>query len=409
VCIVSSLLWAQQKNGDSAVWQEQVRKYAEAQDWNAALQLVEREIAQFPGDLDVIAWRARLLFWSGKFRDAEHDYLVILSVSANDPDHWLGLASVYSREGRREEAKQALDRAVELDPRRSDIRTARARELRELGRRNEARMEFRRALELDSGNGEARRELRILTPIPNHEARIGFNADLFSFANARQSAGVIVSSRWTPRWATMAAAESYRWTGMDAEKLTVSVTGKLPRWGAITLGGATANDDGVIPRREALIGYGQGWNLSSEGQIRGLEADYEQHWYWYSNARILTFNELLMFYLPGEWTWSLRITAARSEFSGTSSSEWRPSGFSRLGFPIVGSEQRRLVGSLLFAAGAENFAQADQIGRFSSQTYGSTLRLQFTPSQDLTGMVAHQKRTGGRTETSFGFSYGIRF
>lgn len=408
VCVLSTLLWAQENQADIVAWQTQVREYTKAQDWNEALEIVEREIMHFPNDMDVRAWRARILFWSGRLREAEQDYVDILSISAKDPDNWLGLANVYSREGRAQEAVQALDRAVALDSSRLEIHVARGFALRAIDRRDEATMEFRRALALDANNAEAKQGLRSLAAIRKHELRIASNTDLFSFANANQNAGLALTSRWTSHWGTMGAAEFYRWAGIDAEKLTASVTGKLPKWGAVTLGGAAANDNGVVPRDEALIGYSHGWKLRSDGQIRGVEADYEQHWYWYAAARILTLNELVIFYLPGEWTWSFRLTGARSQFPDTSR-EWRPSGSTRIGFPIVRGENHQLTGTLLFATGTENFAQADQIGRFSSQSYGGSLRFQFTPSQDVTGIADYQKRTQGRNETSFGLSYGIRF
>jgi hypothetical protein len=59
--------------------------------------------------------------------------------------------------------------------------------------------------------------------------------------------------------------------------------------------------------------------------------------------------------------------------------------------------------------GTEDFAQVDQIGSFASQTYGAGLRFRFTARQDITGYAAFQQRTQNRSETSFGFSYGIRF
>src|SRR5438309_4258943 len=75
--------------------------------------------------MDVRAWRARILLWSGKLTEAKQQYREILALVANDPDAWMGLASVYSREGRTEEALRALDRALELDPTRADIHAAR--------------------------------------------------------------------------------------------------------------------------------------------------------------------------------------------------------------------------------------------------------------------------------------------
>ncbi len=64
------------------------------------MRVVDREVARAPQDVDVRAWRARVLAWSGRMAEAEKEYLAILKVSRNDPDNWMGLASVYSREGK---------------------------------------------------------------------------------------------------------------------------------------------------------------------------------------------------------------------------------------------------------------------------------------------------------------------
>jgi len=76
----------------------QVRKFAETKDWDSAMRIVERELARAPEDMDVRAWRARVLNWSGHPAQAEKEYLEILKVSRNDPDNWMGLASgVFAR------------------------------------------------------------------------------------------------------------------------------------------------------------------------------------------------------------------------------------------------------------------------------------------------------------------------
>jgi hypothetical protein len=81
----------------------------------------------------------------------------------------------------------------------------------------------------------------------------------------------------------------------------------------------------------------------------------------------------------------------------------------RLGFPLANWGERRLAGNVFFAAGSEDFAQIDQIGRFASHTYGGGLRFRITERQDVTGYASYQKRTLGRTDTNIGLSYGIHF
>jgi tetratricopeptide (TPR) repeat protein len=346
--------------------------------------------------------------WSGRLAEAEREYLEILVADSNDPDNWLGLGNVYLREGKTEEALRALDRAVQLDPNRADLRTAHGRALRTANQERAAKMEFQTALNLDPGSAEAHTGLLSLRREPKHELRIGVNTDLLSFADANHDQGVSLTSQWTPHWRTSVAGDFFQRAGTDAGKFVASLTGKLPKWGALTAGGATAGDNGVIPKSEAFFDYDRGWSLGESGVLRGLEMVYGQHWYWYTMARILTINGMALFYLPHEWTWSLGLIEARSHFSGTGA-EWRPSGVTKLGFPVAHWAERRLSGNAFFAAGTENFAQVDQIGRFSSQTYGVGLRFQFAARQDVTGFAAFQKRTQEQRQMSFGFSYGVRF
>jgi hypothetical protein len=195
---------------------------------------------------------------------------------------------------------------------------------------------------------------------------------------------------------------------MDAGKFVASVTRRQPKWGALTVGGATGHDNGVIPKSEAFFDLDRGWKTGETTFVRSVETIYGQHWYWYQSSRILTLTTTAIAYLPREWTFSLAATGARSAFSG-SGIEWRPSGIARLGFPIAGWGLHRLSGNAFFAAGTEDFGQVDQIGSFASQTYGGGLRYQLTAHQDLTGYGSYQKRTQNRTDTAFGLSYGIHF
>jgi tetratricopeptide (TPR) repeat protein len=392
----------------SQEWQAEVRKYAEAKDWTNAIRVVDRELARAPQDVDVRAWRARVLTWSAHLAEAELEYLQIVKATRNDPDIWMGLASVYLREARAQEALRALNHGVELDPKRDDLRAARGRALRAAGERSEARREFQKALELNPASEEAHAGLISVRGEPKQELRFGSDEDLFSFASANRDQWTSLASQWTQHWATSVAGNFYQRGSIDAGKFAASVTGRATRLGALTAGGATSHDNGVIPKSESFFLYDRGWRTGESGVVRSMEIVYGQHWYWHINARILALNESVIVYLPREWTWTFGLTEARSHFSGTSP-DWKPSGTARLGFPIAGRGQRQLAGNVLFAAGTENFGQIDQIGAFSSHTFGGGLRFQLTARQDLNGFGAFQQRTNNRTETSFGFSYGIHF
>ena len=389
-------------------WQMRVRKYAEAQDWTAALWVVEQQITRSPQDADLWAWRARIFTWSGRLDEAEAEYLKILKVSRKDPDVWLGLASVYLREGRNAEALRALDTAVGLDPKRADLHAARGRALRAAGDSKEARQEFQKALVVDPASSEALMGMKSFEGGTRHELRFGGENDLFNFTGPNHDEWVSLTSRWNPRWTTSLAANTYQRGGVDAGKFVGGITARVPGLGALTLGGATGHDNGVIPKSEAFFDVDRGWKSRGPSVVRGVEFDYGQHWYWYEAARILTLSGTAIVYFPREWTLTLAATDARSAFSGAGA-EWRPSGASRLGFPLARTAGKRLSGNLFFAAGTENFAQVDQIGRFASQTYGGGLRFDLTAKQDIIGYGSYQKRTQGRTDKNFGFSYGIHF
>lgn len=389
-------------------WEMQVRKYVEAHDWTSALKIVDSEVALAPRDMDIRAWRARVLAWSGDLSGAEKEYLAIVTVVPNDPDDWMGLGNVYLRQSRTDEALRALDRAVELDPKRADLREAHARTLRAAGERAEARLEFQRALSLDPSSPDARVGLASLSIERKHELRFGEGNDTFNFANANHDGWISLISNWTPHWTTSVSGDFFEIFGVNAGKFVGSVTGRLSGWGALTIGCAAAHDNAVIPRTEAFFNLDRGWKIGETRPIRGIEFAYGQHWYWYAASRILTVNGSSILYLPNDWTLSLGITDARSAFSGTGT-QWRLSGSSRLGFPLARWEGSSLSGNILFAVGTENFAHVDQIGSFSSHTYGGGLRFQFARYQDVTGYFAYQKRTQDRTDTTFGFSYGIHF
>jgi tetratricopeptide (TPR) repeat protein len=389
-------------------WQTQARKYSDAREWDDALRVIDQQIGLSPDDTDIRAWRARVLTWAGRLAEAEHEFNEILKVDKSDPDNWIGLATVYAQQGRSDEALRTADHAVELDPNRADLREARAAMLHASAESNDARIEFQRALVRDPGSSDARSGVSSIRGEGKHELRFGFDEDLFSFAPANRDQWVTLVSKWSPRWTTSAGGSLYQRGGIDAGNFIGSVTRSQPRWGAITVGGATGHDNGVIPETEAFFEFDHGFKVSEDHPIRGVEVIYGQHWYWYATARILTVNETAIIYLPRDWTWSVGLTEARSHFSDTNI-DWKPSGQTRLSVPLGHWSERELTGNVFFAVGTEDFAQVDQIGSFASQTYGGGFRFRFTSRQDVTGYVAFQQRTQDRAQTSFGFSYGVRF
>lgn len=398
-------VWSQNPPTD---WRAQVRKYSEMKDWDSALRIVDQEIARAPEDVDVRAWRARVLAWSGHLGQAEEEYLHILQVSKNDPDNWMGLGLVYLREGKTQEALHALGLAVGLDPTRSDLHLARGRALVAAGEHKAAQLEFQKAASLDPTNDEARAARKSVVGEPKNELRLGQEDNAFNFTGPNYDEWASFKTQWSSHWTTTFLGNFFQWGPADAGKFVASVTGRAAKWGALTLGGAAGHDSGVLPKSEAFFELDHGWKTSQTGFVRGLELTYGQHWYWYRGARVLALSGVSLLYLPREWTLSMGVTAAQSTFPGLGS-QWRPSEIVRLGFPILPGENKPLSGHIFFATGTENFASIDQIGSFASQTFGGGLRFAITARQDVSPYGSFQKRSQGRTDINLGLSYGFHF
>jgi len=384
-------------------WQTQVRKDVENQHIDAALAIVNQRLAVAPEDLEAHGWRGRLLAWKGRWSDGAAEYRFVLDKVPNDTDILTGLADVLLWQQKYVEALQALDQARKISPSDPEILSRRARVLALLGRTPEARSEYQQTLLVDRQNTDARTGLDGLRETTKHELRVGEDADVFSYADAGQTQGVILNSRWNQRWSTLLGINTYQRFGQDAAKFLASTAFHFTPRDWLSVGSAVANNQGVVPTNEAFFEYGHAFGIENRW-VRGLESSYQQHWFWYQGAHVLTLSTNQIVYLPHAWTWSLNVTGARTGFLGTPV-DWTPSGWTKLGFPL----QRRVTGNVFFAVGSENFAQIDQIGRFSAHTFGGGLRYPFAARQDITGYVARQNRTQGQIDTSFGLSYGIRF
>jgi tetratricopeptide (TPR) repeat protein len=395
--------------GFSMTWQREVRDQAQRQNWPTALAIVTQVLTTNPQDLDALAWRARLLLWSGNVKVAETEFLSLSTESPKDPDVWQGLAEVYERQARWNEALTSIEQAKVLDSNRTDIRIECGHILEMLKRTAQARLEFSEVLALDPTNSEAKAGLLSLARTPTEELRIGTDSDLLSYAGTYGSEWVRLTSSWPRNWTTSIEASFFQRGGLQARKFTGSVGAKSVRFGTITGGGAISQDSAIIPRSEAFLGLDRGWRLSESRSLRGIEADYEEHWYWYSSARVFTVTGGGLVYLPHDWMWSISAAGARSSFPGLSV-DWQPSGVSRLSFPVwQWSEHRTLRSNVFVGIGSEDFALIDQVGSFASHTYGGGFRLQLNAIEDLTGSASFQQRTQSRTDVAFGLNYGIRF
>jgi tetratricopeptide (TPR) repeat protein len=384
-------------------WQQQVRSAVDHHQISVALAVVDRRLAEAPDDMEAHAWRGRLLAWTGHWQEAETEYQLVLNKFPSDVDVLTGLADVLLWQKKYSEALAVLEQARRAAPQNPDVLVRRARLLALLERTSEARAQFQAVLVSDPSNPAAVSGLAGLAGISKYELRIGEEADLFNYTQDAQVETITLTAHLNRAWTATVGVSPYHLFGENAVKIWAEAAYRFHQNNWIRVLGAAANPQDVVPESEALIEYGHGFRLSN-AWVKGLESSYQEHSLWYRGAQVVTLNTTQIAYLPNQWTWTLSVTGSHTRFAG-GESDWVPSGSAKLGFPLF----RSLSANLLFAVGAENFAQVDQIGRLSARTYGGGLRYRFAENQDVTAFVARQDREYGQKQTSLGLSYGIRF
>jgi len=384
-------------------WQQRVQAAADQHQIPVALSIVDRRVAEAPKDMEAHAWRARLLAWTGHWQDAETEYRLVLSDFPNDVDVLTGLSDVLLWQQKYSEALAVLERATSIAPHNQEVLVRRARILSLLRRVSEARAQFHAVLSYDPANPAAISGLASLAEVSRYELRIGEEADFFNYTDNAQVETATLTAHWNARWTNSFGISPYHLFGENAVKIWADAAYRFHQNNWLRVLAAGANPQDVVPETEALIEYGHGFRFSNTW-FKGLESSYQEHSLWYRGAQVVTLNSTQIVYLPREWTWTLSVTGSHTRFAG-GESDWVPSGSTRVGIPI----SRRLSGNVLFAVGAENFAQVDQIGRLSARTYGGGLRFRFAENQDFTGFFARQDREYSQKQISLGLSYGIRF
>lgn len=394
-------------------WLERVKKSVAGHDLKAALGAVDARLAAEPDDSDATGWRAQLLAWTGRREEAEATYRRALELSPKDGDFLLGLATLLAQDGRNEEALALLDAAAKIPPARADVLNERGRVLRALGRRDDARDAFVQARSLEprnvsAGDDEARAGLRSLEGPTRFELNVGNEMDTFNYTGVANAQTIAFVARPNARWILSAEGDIYQRFGAKAEKVIGGATYRLTPSNSFTVGGGGGNAQGIIPRGETYFEYGHGFRVSETKAVRGIEATYNQHWFWYGQARVLVLTGRVATNFARDFRWTMSGNAARNRFNGAPVA-WNPSGYGRLDFPMPRMAASRLLLNLTFAVGSENFSEVDQVGAFASRTYGGGFRVGLTEKQYVNFYAARQDRNGGNTEGIYGVSYGLRF
>ena len=111
-----------------------------------------------------------------------------------------------------------------------------------------------------------------------------------------------------------------------------------------------------------------------------------------------------MIYLPKDVRLTVIANGART-VAPSGVEDWQPAGRAQFRFPLA----RRWRADLSYGLGAESFFNIDRFGRFAAHTYAGGLQFRLNPRQEIRGYFARQLRSGGKTQTSIGVSYALRF
>src|SRR5207248_10928076 len=129
---------------------------------------------------------------------------------------------------------------------------ASGRALAVAGDRKNARLEFQQALSLDPANEQARAAQKPLLAEPKNELRISQEDNTFNFTNPNYDEWISVRTQWNQNWSTTLGGNFFQWSPAEAAKVLASVTGRLRKWGALTIGGAAGHDSVLLPKSEAF-------------------------------------------------------------------------------------------------------------------------------------------------------------
>jgi tetratricopeptide (TPR) repeat protein len=125
----------------------------------AAISRIEAQIAQHPGDANLLLLHALTLTTIGDLTNAERAYQKVIEVSPGNIEAYSRLGAIYLTQNRLDDARARYEEIVKRDPKSAAAETMLGTILVNQGRNADARKHFERALEIDSHNAVAANNL----------------------------------------------------------------------------------------------------------------------------------------------------------------------------------------------------------------------------------------------------------
>jgi YaiO family outer membrane protein len=327
-----------------------------------ALAAYRELVALEPGSFEDSFWVAKLESWSGALAPAESAFVELLAQRPDDYDTRIALADVRLWRGEIAAARRVVEdlrRSHPDDP--EVLRRVEALSLQVLPARWEADLEY--FGERLPGGGSA------------------------------NGAAVSLGVRTSPRLRWRAGATLQEKFGLTEWRVGGEV-GVRPAPGLELAGSVfTAPGAEVLPR--GSYGFGASGRIA-RGVV--LYADYS--FLRYHDAGVHRAGPGVELYPGRHWLIAGSYRYAATRFDGSPGAVGNHAGSLTLGYLYGPENLVRLFGG----AGGESFSQPsrDLIGRFQAHTLGLAWRHFFTPGLGMEAVYAHQDRSGGEDQDSFG-------
>ncbi len=259
VAIYDSILSRDQTYRDAALGA--ARALTWAGQYDAALARYDQWLAQYPKDIEAGLARARSLAWAGRLRQSERSYAA-LGRGGENLETQKGIAMVAAWRGDLSRSERLWRGLSTKAPKDAEIWVGLAQVLRWSGRSEEARAALERALQADPANSDAREQMRWV------KAELGWTLEPGGFAlwdsdqNQSQLVSLAASVRPVSR-TRFTVSGSYRDAQLDATT-GHSVTGKaslLMHAGSLLsltgeAGAVRTRTDQALPRHERTFAIG---------------------------------------------------------------------------------------------------------------------------------------------------------
>jgi YaiO family outer membrane protein len=338
-------------------------------------------------------WVGKLEGWTGRLAAAESAIVQLVEERPDDYDSRIALADVRMWRGHPSAARAVLEdlnRTHSADP---EVLLRLGQVSQATGDLHEARRHFARIIEIDPNNAAAREALRRMALVSRWEADVGYYGEQLPRQPATHGVTVALEARGTPhlRWRASATLQK------KFDRTESRFGGELAyrplaltelRWSAYLAPGAE-----VLPRHTFGLGVGQ-----RLGSRLVLNTDYT--YLDFRNAQVHLVGPGLELYAGRHWLLAGRYGYSSTRFSGAESAVGNHAGSVALGYLYGAANLLRVFA----AAGAESFTlrSRDVIGQFQAHTIGGAWRHFLTPRLGFEVLVAHQDRSDGTNQDSYG-------